>query len=168
MRPVISKPLFALLLGISVLSLLLLLKPDIDVVSSNDGSLLVMRPEKHLAERTLTSTPWLREATAAPTEASVAQGFVPPPPPAPVMPIVVLPPPPPPKPVAPDPSFSYLGKMIRDDKIYVFLGNGENVEVVALGASVDDSWRVEKVTDAGIELLYLPLNEVRQLAMSDK
>lgn len=164
----ISKPLLALLLAAAVASVLVLLKPETDKPTAADDSLLMERPGTGKPASTVAADriPWQRAPVEAPSTATLTQGFAPPPPPPSVMPVVVTPPPP--KPVAPTPSFVYLGRMVRDDTIYVFLGQGENVEVVPLGADVDGGWRVEKITDAGLELRYLPLNETRQLAMSDK
>ncbi|MDI1300979.1 MAG: hypothetical protein PSX71_03650 [bacterium] len=166
MKAPVSKPLLAGLLATSVLTLIALLKPETDIAVEPDLALVAEHRDSRATAESGSATPWLR--TLPPQHiASLNQGFVPPAPPPPP-PQIVLPPPPPPKPVAPNPSFTYLGRMMRDDRVYVFLGRGEDVEVVAVGDSVDSSWRLESVSDTGIGLRYLPLNEVRQLAMSDK
>lgn len=159
----ISKPLLAGLLASTVLSVLLLLQPEAALVASADDELLVERREPSPAAVEGTA-PWQRERRPLP-HARLDQGFAPPPPPM-VKPVVVLAPPP--KPVAPPPGFHYLGRMTRDGKIYLFLGYDDEVEVVAVGDTVGGSWRIERVSETGVELNYLPLNQLRQLALSER
>lgn len=166
MKIPVSKPLLAGLLASAVLSVIAVLKPETDAVAVADVAQAAERHQSHAAPAKTSATPWLRALLPQQT-ASLNQGFVPPPPPPPP-PQIFLPPPPPPKPVAPNPAFTYLGRMMRDEKVYVFLGHGEDVDVVAVGDAVDSSWRIDGVSDTGVELRYLPLNEVRQLAMSDQ
>lgn len=170
MSNMISKPLQAILLVTAVLSVLALLKPEGLTASQAEDSLLSEHHDKRAASQAddHVMAPWLRTLVEPPQTASLAQGFAPPPAPPPVMPVVVAPPPEPPKPVVPTPAFTYLGRMIRDERTFVFLGSGEDIEVVAIGDPVDNNWRVESVSDTGVELRYMPLNETRQLAMGDK
>lgn len=167
MKPVLSKPLLALLLATAVLSIIALLQPETAVT---DADALLADPHPAAAARTAPAAahPWVR-ALLPEAGTVTAHGFAvaPPPPPKPVaVPVVVAPPP---KPVAPAPAFTYLGRMVRDDgSTLVFLGKGDDTLVVALGAMVDASWRLEGVDAKGIRLLYVPLNETRQLAMNGK
>jgi hypothetical protein len=164
----ISKPLLAGLLASTVLSLLLLLQTETTAMGAADDELLAERqPQaqaKVQAKAFAENAPWQREHRPLP-RARLDQGFAPPPPPA-AKPVVVVAPPP--KPVAPQPGFNYLGRMLREGKTYLFLGYDDEVEVVAVGDTIGGSWRIESVNDTGVELNYLPLNETRRLAMSER
>lgn len=162
MKSLISKPLLAGLLATAVLTVVAVLKPDTEGEVLGDALLVENREHMARAESELV-TPWLRTLPQQQI-ASLNRGFVLPPPPPP--PPVVVVPVEPPKPVAPIPTFTYLGRMTRDDRVYVFLGHAEEVDVVAIGEAIDGNWRVEGLTDTGISLRYLPLDEVLQLAMS--
>lgn len=162
MKSLVSKPLLAGLLATVVVTVITVLKPDVEPAVSGDTLLVDSRGRTALVESE-PETPWLRTLPAQQI-AHLDRGFVPPPPPPP--PPVVVVPVELPKPVTPTPAFTYLGRMTRDDRVYVFLGHGEEVDVVAIGEAIDSDWRVEGLTDTGISLRYLPLNEVRQLAMS--
>lgn len=170
MNNLISRPLQAVLLATAVLTILALLKPEGLSGAGATESLLPERQAKVDGKKVedIAANPWLRALAEPLQAASLAQGFSPPPPPVPVAPVVVAPPPEPPRPVVPTPAFTYLGRMVRDDRTFVFLGSGEDIEVVAIGDPVDNNWRVESVSDTGVELRYMPLNETRLLAMSDK
>lgn len=159
----ISKPLLAGLLASSVLSALLLLQPEAAIVASADDELLVERREQSQTA-TESAVPWQRERRPLP-HARLDQGFAPPPPPVVKSVVVVAPPP---KPVAPQPGFNYLGRMTRDGKTWLFLGYNDEVEVVAVGDTVGGNWRIESVSETGVDLNYLPLNEMRQLALSER
>lgn len=166
MRFVISKPLLAGLLATTVTTAVVLLRPEAD----NE----TYAPESGLATAVDSTAgrgdpvTWERQVTAGKVDGEEFGLMVPvaPPPPPPVTvapaPVVVAPPP------VPTPSFSYLGRMVGDGKSFVFLQQGENVEIVAVGAELEGNWRLEKVSDAGLELRYLPSNEMRQLAISGK
>lgn len=162
----ISKPLLALLLVSTVLSLLLLMQPESATPDSAANELLVERRSATTASAFNNLQPWRRERHEIP-QAHLSQGFVPPPPPpslpAPPPVVVVAPP----KPEAPQVSFTYLGRIVREGRTYIFLGTGEDVQVAAVGDTVEEVWRIEGVTEHGVEFKYLPLNESRQLAMGE-
>lgn len=165
MSLVISKPLLAGLLATSVLTVIALLKPE-PLPQQEEAMLSERRPAPaHDPSGQESSTPWVRHLLPLPKEAVSLQGFADAParpvlPPVPVVPVA------PPKPVAPTPSFSYLGRMVRDEHVYVFLARGDDVDVVEQGEKVDHDWRVERIAADSVELRYLPLNETRRLAMS--
>lgn len=162
----LSKQVLTGFLATIVLTAIVLLQPEADMNAVEDAVLVVERDERHARTTDESATPWLRELPPQHT-AMLDRGFVLLPPPPPPAPPIIFAPIEPPKPVVPNPAFTYLGRMMRDDKVYVFLGRGEDVDMVAIGDAVDGSWRVEGVSDTSVELLYLPLNEVRQLAMSE-
>ncbi len=80
----------------------------------------------------------------------------PPPPPAPV--------PPPPVPTAPPLPFSYLGKYQDQTKLVVMLANGPKLYTVSRGEVIDGTYRVERITEEVVELVYLPLNITQSLS----
>jgi hypothetical protein len=85
--------------------------------------------------------------------------YVPPPPPPPVALA------PPPKPVAPPLPFSYMGRYDEPEKpTVIMLVKGDRLYTVAVGDSIDGTYRVERVEDGVVEMTYLPLQEKQQLA----
>ena len=68
------------------------------------------------------------------------------------------------KPVAPPLPFRYLGKMLEDGKLSVFLANGEESLTVRAGQRIGD-YRVDKVTDAEVVFTYLPLKTKQSLPL---
>lgn len=63
----------------------------------------------------------------------------------------------PPRPVAPPIPFDYIGKMVDDATTIVFLRRQDRNYVVRAGDTLDGTYRVEKVGDDALELVYLPL-----------
>jgi hypothetical protein len=53
--------------------------------------------------------------------------------------------------------FTYLGKVIEDGKLQVFLGRGDDSYSVARGAKIGKEYRVDKVTESSVTFTYLPL-----------
>jgi len=68
------------------------------------------------------------------------------------------------KPVAPPLPFRYLGKMLEDGKLSVFLANGEESLSVRAGQRIGD-YRVDKVTEAEVVFTYLPLKTKQSLPL---
>jgi|SRR6478672_3066504 len=97
--------------------------------------------------------------------------FRPPPPPKPknaagALPNVALaPPPPPPPPQAPPLPFVYMGRLSEDESTTVFLTAGDRNLVVKPGDVIDNTYKVEQVTDAAVVLTYLPMNQRQTLAI---
>jgi hypothetical protein len=64
-------------------------------------------------------------------------------------------------PTAPPLPFRYLGKMIEDGELQVFLARGEESytlrEGQKKGQKVDEQYRVDKVTGNQVTFTYLPL-----------
>ena len=160
----LSKSLQALLLATTSLTAVALLKPDaveVPVINavpprSADG------PSESSSD---TGAPWVRLEGEewkpnAPEQDKVAAVPAPAPsrlpPPAPVIP---------PKPTAPDPALTYLGHMDQDGRSYVFVGRGARPLVVEVGGQVDAQWKVERASASEVELRYLPLDEVRLIAV---
>jgi hypothetical protein len=96
--------------------------------------------------------------------------FRPPPPPKPknaagALPTVALPPPPPPPPQAPPLPFVYMGRLSEDESTTVFLTAGDRNLVVKPGDVIDNTYKVEQVTDSAVVLTYIPMNQRQTLAI---
>ena len=68
------------------------------------------------------------------------------------------------KPVAPPLPFRYLGKMIEDGKLNVFLARGDESLSVHAGQRLGE-YRIDKVTDSEIVFTYLPLKTKQSLPL---
>ena len=68
------------------------------------------------------------------------------------------------KKVAPPLPFRYLGKMIDDGKLAVFLANGGEALSVTAGDRIGE-YRVDKITDAEVVFTYLPLKTKQSLPL---
>ena len=69
------------------------------------------------------------------------------------------------KPSAPPLPFAYLGKVIEDGKLSVFLARGEENLAVSPGDTVGGEYRIDAVTDHEIRFTYLPLNTKQSLPL---
>jgi hypothetical protein len=95
--------------------------------------------------------------------------FRPPPPPKPKESSItaaagVLPPPPPP-PQAPPLPFIYMGRLDEEQNTTVFLTAGDRNLVVKPGDLIDNTYKVEQVTESAVVLTYLPMNQRQTLAI---
>ncbi|VTU40517.1 hypothetical protein H4CHR_05237 [Variovorax sp. PBS-H4] len=152
------------LLATAVLTVLALLKPEaVEPWSSAADDMARSQPGAGPRARAREAEPWLRTAAALPEPPEPP----PPPSPPPAPPPLAPPPPvePPPKPVAPDPPFTYLGRIEQGGRSQVFLGLGADPRVVEVGEAVDAQWTVEKADPTQLVLRYLPLNELRTIAL---
>lgn len=68
------------------------------------------------------------------------------------------------KPVAPPLPFRYLGKMIEDGRLNVFLARGDESLSVHAGQKLGE-YRVDKVTEREIVFTYLPLKTKQSLPL---
>lgn len=75
------------------------------------------------------------------------------------------PPPPPPPPQAPPLPFTYMGKLIEEGRIVVFLTQGDRNHIVRQGDTIDGTYRVDAVTEQRLALTYLPLKQKQELAL---
>lgn len=104
------------------------------------------------------------EETAPPETANVfgaTSWYVPPPPPP------LLPPVPPPPPSAPPLPFIYLGRYEDAPMRLAILVKGDHMYTVAEGEVIENIYRIERVTDGRVDLIYLPLN-IRQTLGNDE
>ena len=68
------------------------------------------------------------------------------------------------KPVAPPLPFRYLGKMIEDGRLAVFLARGDESLSVSAGSRIGE-YRVDKVTESEVVFTYLPLKTKQSLPL---
>jgi hypothetical protein len=68
------------------------------------------------------------------------------------------------KPEAPPLPFRYLGKMVEDGKLSVFLANGDESITVHAGTRIGD-YRIDKITEAEIRFTFLPLKTKQSLPL---
>ncbi|MET0846882.1 MAG: hypothetical protein ABWY46_11880 [Pseudomonas sp.] len=93
-----------------------------------------------------------RSWKAAPTLASVTEQPVNQ---APVVPV----------PSAPPMPFQFIGKLTDRSDLQVFLQNGEKIYVVRKGDVIDDTWRIEGISDVELSFVYLPLHLSQTLSV---
>lgn len=79
--------------------------------------------------------------------------------------VVAPPPPPPAKPTAPPLPFEYLGKIMEDSGVRVFLNHqGKNL-IVKTGDVINSSYTVLNIAGNQMTFLYLPLREKQALSI---
>jgi hypothetical protein len=105
------------------------------------------RPEREEGRVAAAADPFARHSFSSPQEARAAEG-------APAA-----------APQAPQLPFTYLGKVIEDGKLSVFLARGEDSYSVRAGKrqKLDDQYRVDKVTESSVTFTYLPMNTKQTL-----
>ncbi|MFJ7285326.1 hypothetical protein [Pseudomonas sp. NPDC099000] len=93
-----------------------------------------------------------RSWKAAPTLASVTEQ------PVNLTPVVQVP-------SAPPMPFQFVGKLHDRSDLQVFLQNGEKIYVVRKGDVIDDTWRIEGISDVELSFVYLPLHLSQTLSV---
>lgn len=83
----------------------------------------------------------------------------PPPPPAPA-PVSLLPPPPPTPPQLP---YTYIGRMIDGKDVVLFLTKNDQHYTVRASDVLDNTYRVDKITEKEAVLTYIPLDAQQTL-----
>lgn len=77
---------------------------------------------------------------------------------------VAPPPPPPPKPLPPPPPtapplpFTFMGRYEDGPKKVILLVKSDRIYTVSEGEVIDNTYRVDRLTDGQLDLTYLPLN----------
>jgi hypothetical protein len=84
--------------------------------------------------------------------------YVAPPPPKPV---------PPPPPSAPPLPFSYMGKLIEEERTTVFLSRQDRNFVVHAGDTIESTYRVDEINAGFMTLTYLPLDTKQILQIGE-
>lgn len=93
-----------------------------------------------------------RSWTAAPTLASVTEQ------PVNETPVVQVP-------SAPPMPFQFIGRLDDRSDLQVFLQNGEKIYVVRKGDVIDETWRIEGISDVELSFVYLPLHVSQTLSV---
>jgi len=88
----------------------------------------------------------------APTLASVSETAVN------VAPVVQVP-------TAPPLPFQFIGRLDDRSDLQVFLQNGEKIYVVRKGDVIDETWKIERISDRELSLVYLPLHLSQTLSV---
>ncbi len=96
-------------------------------------------------------------------ELFAAQSWVPTAPPA--APALQSKPAAPPAPAAPPLPFQYLGRMVDGDKTVIFLARNQEPLSVTVGHTIENTYKVENVSDSAITFIYLPLGTQQTLAL---
>ncbi len=81
--------------------------------------------------------------------------------------IVVAPPPSPLPPSAPPLPFTYMGKLVSGGDLAVFLVQGERNLIVREGDTIDSLYKVERIAEGDITLLFLPLNQRQTIIIGE-
>lgn len=79
--------------------------------------------------------------------------------------IASAPPAPPPVPSAPPMPFTYIGKMVEDDRLLVYLAKGEQMFTVAKGETFDEVYRFDGLENGNLVIQYLPLAAKQLIAV---
>ncbi|HXF15416.1 MAG TPA: hypothetical protein VN496_00340 [Burkholderiales bacterium] len=72
-----------------------------------------------------------------------------------------------PAPAAPPMPFTYMGKLHSGPDTSVFLTQGDRSLVVHEGDTIDSIYRVERIADDEITLVYLPLEERQKILIGE-
>ena len=72
-----------------------------------------------------------------------------------------------PSPSAPPLPFTYMGKLMSEGEVAVFLVEGERNLIVHEGDTIDSLYRVERIAEGDITLLFLPLNERQTIVIGE-
>ena len=82
--------------------------------------------------------------------------------------------PPPPKPLPPPPPsapplpFSYMGKLIDEGRITVFLSRQDRNFLVQAGDTIESTYRVDEINAGVMTVTYLPLDQKQTLPIGEK
>jgi hypothetical protein len=93
------------------------------------------------------------------------RSFRPAPPKGKAAPVAVAAAPPQPPPQAPPLPFAYIGRLSEDRDTTVFLAMGERNLVLKPGDVIDNTYKLEEITDGAVVLTYLPLSQRQTLSI---
>lgn len=68
-------------------------------------------------------------------------------------------------PSAPPMPFQFVGRLDDRADLQVFLQDGEKIYVVRKGDVIDDTWRIEGISDVELSFVYLPLHLSQTLSV---
>jgi hypothetical protein len=88
---------------------------------------------------------------------SISWYVAPPPPPA-------APPLPPPKPTAPPLPFAFIGQYVEGNRPLIILARGDRVMTVSIGEVIDNTYKIQSMTNGQLMFVYLPLSTIQSLS----
>ncbi len=68
-------------------------------------------------------------------------------------------------PTAPPLPFQFVGRLHDHSDLQVFLQSGEKIYVVRKGDVIDETWRIERISEKELSLVYLPLRLAQTLSV---
>jgi hypothetical protein len=68
-------------------------------------------------------------------------------------------------PTAPPLPFQFVGRLADRSDLQVFLQDGEKIYVVRKGDVIDETWRIERISDVEMSVVYLPLHLAQTLSV---
>lgn len=68
-------------------------------------------------------------------------------------------------PTAPPMPFQFIGRIDDRTDLQVFLQSGEKIYVVRKGDVIDETWKIEGISDLELSLVYLPLHLSQTLSV---
>lgn len=68
-------------------------------------------------------------------------------------------------PSVPPMPFQFVGRLDDRSDLQVFLQNGEKIYVVRKGDVIDETWRIEGISDVELSFIYLPLHVSQTLSV---
>ncbi|MBV6821683.1 hypothetical protein [Pseudomonas sp. PD9R] len=68
-------------------------------------------------------------------------------------------------PTAPPMPFQFIGRLDDRTDLQVFLQSGEKIYVVRKGDVIDKTWKIERISDMELSLVYLPLHLSQTLSV---
>ena len=74
----------------------------------------------------------------------------------------------PPPPQAPPLPFAYIGRLSEDRDTTVFLALGDRNLVVKPGDTIDNTYKLEEISDSAVVLMYLPLGQRQALPIGEQ
>lgn len=73
----------------------------------------------------------------------------------------------PPPPAAPPLPFTYLGKLVEEGVLTVFLTRQDRNYVIKAGDVIDGTYRVDTINPSTLTLTYLPLDIKQSMSLGD-
>jgi len=68
-------------------------------------------------------------------------------------------------PSVPPMPFQFVGKLDDHSDLQIFLLSGEKIYVVRKGDVIDDTWKIERISDMELSFVYLPLHLSQTLSV---
>lgn len=133
---------------------------DTSPARSGKTAIVAQAPRRQIAAEPPADVPdivFRRQTTASPqADPFSPTAWVPAPPPVKAEP--------PPPPMAPPFPYTYLGRVDDAGKASVLVGRADKSVTAQAGDLIDGVWRVDKITERSVELIYQPLGQRQTLS----